>query len=153
MRGKFFTHPIMETSHKISVMVIENDDDFRELLDGIFERSDSFELVGSFGSIEEFEVALLQHKPFAAWLPELMVVDVMSSEDPRSESSGFMSALRSEGLSFATLFVSSMDFGALIRVLRKSHPIGWAGLQKTSRLTEQNIIESALAVCSEMNSK
>ena len=107
MRGKFFTHPIMETSHKISVMVIENDDDFRELLDGIFERSELFDLAGSFGSIEEFEVALLQHKPFAAWLPELMVVDVMSSEDPRSESSGFMSALRSEGLSFATLFVSS----------------------------------------------
>jgi hypothetical protein len=46
-----------------------------------------------------------------------------------------------------------MDFGALIRVLRKSHPIGWAALQKTSRLTEQDIIESALAVCSEMNSK
>jgi hypothetical protein len=46
-----------------------------------------------------------------------------------------------------------MDFGMLIRVLRRSHPLGWAGLQKTSRLTEQNIIESALAVCSEMNSK
>jgi hypothetical protein len=64
-----------------------------------------------------------------------------------------VSALRFEGLSFATLFVSSMDFGALIRVLRKSHPIGWAALQKTSRLTEQDIIESALAVCREMNSK
>lgn len=134
-------------------MVIENDDDFRELLNGIFERSELFDLVGSYGSIEEFGVALLQHKPLASWIPGLMVVDVMSSDDPRSESATFMSALRSEGLNFATLFVSSMEFGALIRVLRKSHPIGWATLQKNSRLTEQNIIESSIAVCSEMNGK
>jgi hypothetical protein len=143
----------MDFSHKTSVMVIENDDDFRELLNGIFERSELFDLVGSYGSIEEFGVALLQHKPLASWIPGLMVVDVMSSDDPRSESATFMSALRSEGLNFATLFVSSMEFGALIRVLRKSHPIGWATLQKNSRLTEQNIIESSIAVCSEMNGK
>jgi hypothetical protein len=143
----------MDFSHKTSVMVIENDDDFRELLNGIFERSELFDLVGSYGSIEEFGVALLQHKPLASWIPGLMVVDVMSSDDPRTESASFMSALRSEGLSFATLFVSSMEFGALIRVLRKSHPVGWAALQKNSRLTEQNIIESAVAACSEMNGK
>jgi hypothetical protein len=143
----------MDLSHKTSVMVIENDDDFRELLNGIFERSELFDLVGSYGSIEEFGVALLQQKPLAAWIPGLMVVDVMSSDDPRTESASFMSALRSEGLSFATVFVSSMEFGALIRVLHKSHPVGWAALQKNSRLTEQNIIESAVAVCSEMKSK
>jgi len=134
-------------------MVIENDDDFRELLNGIFERSELFDLVGSYGSIEEFGIALLQQKPLASWIPDLMVVDVMSSDDPRTESASFMSALRSEGLSFATVFVSSMEFGALIRVLHKSHPVGWAALQKNSRLTEQNIIESAVAVCSEMKSK
>jgi hypothetical protein len=143
----------MDNSPKTSVMVIENDTDFLELLNGIFERSELFDLVGSFSSIEEFSVAVLQHKPLASWMPELMVVDVMSSGDPRSESASFMSALRAEGLSFATLFVSSMEFGALTRVLRKSHPIGWAALQKTSRLTEQNIIESAIAVCSELNGK
>jgi hypothetical protein len=143
----------MDLSHKTSVMVIENDDDFRELLNGIFERSELFDLVGSYGSIEEFGIALLQQKPLASWIPDLMVVDVMSSDDPRTESASFMSALRSEGLSFATVFVSSMEFGALIRVLHKSHPVGWAALQKNSRLTEQNIIESAVAVCSEMKSK
>lgn len=134
-------------------MIIENDDDFCALLNGVFERSDSFELHGSFGSIEEFSVALLQQKSVADWIPQLMVVDVMSSDDPRTESASFMSALRSEGMTFATLFVSSMEFGALIRVLRRSHPIGWAALQKTSQLTEQKIIESAIAVCGEMNSK
>jgi hypothetical protein len=82
-----------------------------------------------------------------------MVVDVMSSSDPRTESTSLMSALRSEGLNFATLFVSSMEFGALLRVLRKSHPEGWAVLQKTSRLSEQNIIEAAIAVCNELKSK
>jgi len=64
-----------------------------------------------------------------------------------------MSALRAEGLKFATLFVSSMEFGALLRVLRKSHPHGWSSLQKTSRLSEQEVIEAALAACSEMNGK
>jgi hypothetical protein len=46
-----------------------------------------------------------------------------------------------------------MEFGALLRVLRKSHPEGWAVLQKTSRLSEQNIIEAAIAVCNELKSK
>jgi hypothetical protein len=64
-----------------------------------------------------------------------------------------MSILRAEGLNFATLFISSMDFGALLRVLRKSHPHGWSSLQKTSLLTEQNIIEAARDACSEMKSK
>lgn len=140
----------MDTPHKTSLMIIENDDDFRELLNGIFERSELFKLEGSFSSIEEFGVALLQQKPYVNWIPELMVVDVMSSTDPRTESATFMSALRAEGLKFATLFVSSMEFGALLRVLRRTHPHGWAALQKNSRLTERNIIEAALAACSEM---
>jgi hypothetical protein len=143
----------MDTTHIPTVMVIENDADFRALLVGIFERSELFDLVGSYDSIEGFGAALLQNKPFAEWIPELMVVDVMSSSDPRTESTSLMSALRSEGLNFATLFVSSMEFGALLRVLRKSHPEGWAVLQKTSRLSEQDIIEVAIAVCNELKSK
>jgi hypothetical protein len=87
------------------------------------------------------------------WIPELLVVDVMSSTNPRSESASFMSALRAEGLIFATLFVSSMEFGALLRVLRKSHPQGWAALHKNSRLTEHDVIEAAIAACSEMHGK
>ena len=143
----------MDNSHKSTVIVIENDADFRALLDGIFERSELFDLVGSYNSIEEFGSEMLRNKPFNTWFPQLMVVDVMSSSDPRTESTSLMSALRSEGLNFATLFVSSMEFGALLRVLRKSHPEGWAVLQKTSRLSEQNIIEAAIAVCNELKSK
>lgn len=142
----------MDSTAAISVMVIENDDDFRDLLNGIFERSEMFDLQGSYGSIEEFGVALLQQKPATTWIPELMVVDVMSSNDPRVEGASFMSALRAEGMNFATLLVSSMDFGALLRVLRKSHPFGWATLQKTSRLTEEQVIEAALSVCRETRS-
>mgnify|MGYP003884758571 FL=1 len=147
---KLFTLLYMDVSLKTSVMIIENDSDFRELLNGIFERSENFELVGSYVSIEEFAVALLQHKPETEWLPQLMVVDVLSSNDPRVEGASFMSALRAEGLNFATLLVSSMDFGALLRVLRKSHPNGWATLQKTSRLTEDQVIEAASTAVSEM---
>jgi len=143
----------MDKTLKTSVMVIENDTDFLELLNGIFERSELFDLVDSFSSIEEFGVALLQHKPLASWIPELMVVDVMSSSDTRVEGASFMSALRAEGLSFATLLVSSMDFGALLRVLRKSHSHGWASLQKSSRLTEQDVIDAAIAARNEMNGK
>ena len=96
---------IMNNSPKTSVMVIENDGDFRELLNGVFERSEHFELVGSFGSIEEFADALIRNRGSESWMPELMVVDVMSSSDPRIEGATFMSALRSEGLNFATLLV------------------------------------------------
>jgi len=140
----------MDISHQTSLMIIENDDDFRELLNGVFERSELFNLVGSFASIEEFGVALLQHKPIASWMPELMVVDVMSSTDTRVEGASFMSALRAEGLTFATLLVSSMEFGALLRVLRRSHPHGWSALQKTSHLTESNILDAAAAACDEL---
>ena len=138
----------MDNSLKITVMVIENDTDFRELLNGVFERSELFDLVGSFNSVEAYGAEMLKNKPFNSWLPQLLVVDVMSSKDPRSESASFMSALRAEGLNFATLFVSSMEFGALLRVLRKSHPFGWSSLQKTSRLSEQDVIEAALAFVS-----
>jgi hypothetical protein len=143
----------MDNSLKTSVMIIEDDLDFRELLEGIFERSELFNLVGSFDSVEAYGAEMLKNKPFNSWLPQLLVVDVMSSKDPRSESASFMSALRAEGLNFATLFVSSMEFGALLRVLRKSHPQGWSSLQKTSRLSEQDVIEAALASYSEMESK
>jgi len=142
----------MDNSLKITVMVIENDTDFRELLNGVFERSELFDLVGSFNSVEAYGAEMLKNKPYVSWLPHLLVVDVMSSEDPRQESASFISALRSEGLRFATLFVSSMDFGALLRVLRKSHPQGWSSLQKTSRLTEQDIVEAAVSAFNEMRS-
>ena len=142
----------MDNSLKITVMVIENDTDFRELLNGVFERSELFDLVGSFNSVEAYGAEMLKNKPYVSWLPHLLVVDVMSSKDPRSESASFMSALRAEGLNFATLFVSSMDFGALLRVLRKSHPQGWSSLQKTSRLTEQDIVEAAVSAFNEMRS-
>jgi hypothetical protein len=143
----------MENSFKTSVMIIEDDPDFRELLEGIFERSELFNLVSSFDSVEAYGAEMLKNKPFDFWLPQLLVVDVMSSKDPRSESASFMSALRAEGFNFATLFVSSMELGALLRVLRKSHPFGWSSLQKSSRLTEKEVIEAALASCSEMESK
>ena len=143
----------MTQPHQLSVRVIENDADFRQLLNGIFERSELFKLVGSYESIEAFGADMLNNRPFDSWFPQLMVVDVMSSTDPGLEGASFMSALRAEGLQFATLLVSSMDFGALLRVLRKSHPFGWSSLQKSSRLTEKEVIEAALASCSEMESK
>jgi hypothetical protein len=143
----------MTQPHQISVRVIENDTDFCDLLNGIFERSELFKLVGSYESIEAFGADMLKNRPFDSWFPQLMVVDVMSSTDPGLEGASFMSALRAEGLQFATLLVSSMDFGALLRVLRKSHPFGWSSLQKSSRLTEKEVIEAALASCSEMESK
>ena len=142
----------MDNSLKTSVMIIEDDRDFRELLEGIFERSELFDLVGSFNSVEAYGAEMLKNKPYVSWLPQLLVVDVMSSKDPRQESASFISALRSEGLRFATLFVSSMDFGALLRVLRKSHPHGWSSLQKTSRLTEQDIVEAAVSAFNELRS-
>jgi hypothetical protein len=116
----------MDYSPKISVMVIENDDDFRGLLNGVFERSEQFVLVKSFGSLEDFGVA-----------------DVMSSVNPRVECTSYISALRDEGLVFASLFVSSMNFGALLRVLRKKHPKGWGVLQKNSKLSEKAILDAA----------
>ena len=142
----------MDNSPKTSVMIIEDDPDFRELLESIFERSELFNLVGSFDSVEAYGAEMLKNKPYVSWLPQLLVVDVMSSKDPRQESASLISALRSEGLRFATLFVSSMDFGALLRVLRKSHPQGWSSLQKTSRLTEQDIVEAAVSAFNEMRS-
>ena len=143
----------MTQPHQLSVRVIENDADFRQLLNGIFERSELFDLVGSYESVEAFGAEMLLNKPFDVWFAQLMVVDVMSSTDPGLEGASLMSALRAEGLQFATLLVSSMEFGALLRVLRKSHPQGWAVLQKNSRLTEQNVIEAALAAHSEMRSE
>ena len=141
----------MDTSPKISVMVIENDDDFRSLLSGIFARSEKFALVNSFSSIDDFADAMRQQNTPQSWLPQLLVADIMSGKDPRIECTGLILALRNEGLNFATLFITSMNFGSLIRILQKSHPKGWAILQKNSKLTESAILETAVLASSEMS--
>jgi len=60
----------MDNSLKITVMVIENDTDFRELLNGVFERSELFDLVGSFNSVEAYGAEMLKNKPYVSWLPQ-----------------------------------------------------------------------------------
>lgn len=124
-------------------MIIENDDDFRDLLNDIFELSEQFALRGSFSSIEEFCNLLLQQGLPENWIPQLLVADVLASVNPRIESASFLAALRDEGLNFAALFISSADFGSMLRVLRKKHPHGWGFVLKNSRLTERAILEAA----------
>lgn len=131
-------------------MIIENDDDFRDLLNGIFELSEQFALRGSFSSIEEFCNLLLQQGLPENWIPKLLVADVLASVDPRTESASFLAALRDEGLNFAALFISSADFGSMLRVLRKKHPHGWGFVLKNSRLTERTILEAAFETYREL---
>jgi hypothetical protein len=131
-------------------MVVENDPDFKSMLESVYSRSEIFSLVASFDCIENFAQEAMHHRANAAWFPELLVLDVMSSRDLRMDSATFVCALRTAGIHFATLLISSMDFGALLRVLRKTHSRGWVSVQKSSKLSEAEIIESSIAVCAEM---
>ena len=127
-------------------MVIDDDPDFQSILIDVFNVAQEFELVKTFNTLEEFTNSIPQSNEEAqTYLADLLVVDVMSSgtrDMSRRHLDGATVAtmLRNAGLEFAVLLVSSMKshhfelFG---------HRKNWEFVQKTSRLSPEEILKRA----------
>lgn len=130
----------------VTVMVIDDDHDFRAVLTDVFTLANGFKVVGVFGSLEQFVASVPGDVHVAQnYLADLLVLDLFAAAAPGSgqnDADGVTVAttLRDAGLGFAALFVSSMTshhFSLL------GHHGGWEFVQKTSRLSAEVVLEHA----------
>lgn len=140
----------MDTKQKVSVMFVEDDIHFAELLLSMFQNSDRVDFRGNFESIEDFTQAQKMESSKGNWFPEVLVMDVMSSKDIRFDGATFVNALRSSGVRIGVVLVSSMPLGKIVEVFDKTNPGGWRALQKTSRLSSEEILDAVLGAAKDM---
>ena len=141
------------SAQKISVMFVEDDPHFAELLSVVFQNSDQIDLRASFGSVEDFVRAQASETQLGDWYPDVLVMDVMSGKDIRFDGATYANSLRSSGVRVGVVLVSSMVLGKILDVFRKTNPGGWRALQKTSRLKSEEIITAVLEAADEMRTK
>ena len=143
----------MNTEQKVSVMFVEDDPHFAELLSVVFQNSEQIDLKASFGSIEDFVRAQASEARSGDWYPDVLVMDVMSGSDIRFDGATYSNSLRSRGVRVGVVLVSSMVLGKILDVFRKTNPGGWRALRKTSRLKSEEIINAVLEAADEMRTK
>ena len=134
-------------------MVVENDAYFRELLESVFKSSDAISSVVLFDSVESFAREKNKQNDVVSWLPDVLVMDVMSSADIRFDGASYANALRRDGARCAVVVISSIDASKVIKVFNEGSPGGWRALQKTSRLTSAEIIAAVIDAAQEMKPK
>jgi CheY-like chemotaxis protein len=139
------THPIQSTD-LITVVVVDDDPDFVSVLTDVFTAQNGFKVVKTFNSLVQFATSVPKDNDEAqAYLPDLLVLDVMSSEKLGAIKSHLDGAtvatmLRNAGLEFAVLLLSSMKSHHFELY---GHRKNWEFLRKTSRLTPAEIIKHA----------
>jgi DNA-binding response OmpR family regulator len=127
-------------------MVVDDDLDFVSVLTEVFTAQNGFKVVKTFNSLAEFAKSVPPNNDEAqSYLPDLLVLDVMSSDvlikgGSHLDGATVATMLRNAGLQFAVLLLSSM----------KSHHFeiyghrkNWEFLRKTSRLSPAEIIRHA----------
>ena len=134
-------------------MVVEDDIHFRELLKSVLESSDEISSVVLFDSVESFAKEKNKQNDVVGWLSDVLVMDVMSSEDIRFDGASYANALRSDGARCAVVLISSIDVSKVIQVFNENNPGGWRALQKTSRLGSAEIITAVIDAAREMKNK
>ena len=143
----------LSTEQKVSVMFVEDDPHFAELLTVVFQNSDQIDLRESFKSIEDFVRAQASKARLDDWFPDVLVMDVMSAFDIRFDGATYANSLRSSGARMGVVLVSSMSLGKILDVFHKTNPGGWRALQKTSRLNSEEIVSAVLSAAEEMRTK
>lgn len=129
-----------------TVMVIDDDPDFQQVLTEVFNADDQFEVVGSFSTLEAFTDSIPEnHAEAQQYLADLLVIDVMSSgnvPDSKSLIDGATVAtfLRQTGLDFAVLLVSSMKSHHFELY---GHRKNWEFVRKSSKLSPGEILQCA----------
>ena len=139
--------------NSFNVMVVENDVHFRELLESVLNSSDAISSVILFDSVESFLREKNKQNDIVSWLPDVLVMDVMSSADIRFDGASYANALRSDGARCAVVLISSLDVSKVIKVFSQTNPGGWRALQKTSRLSSAEIITAVIDAAEEMKLK
>jgi DNA-binding NarL/FixJ family response regulator len=140
------------SSNVTTVMIIDDDIDFQEVLKDVFATSPEFKIIGTFSTLEQFAESIPQdHEAAQSFLADLLVLDVMSSGETGSwnnvDGATVATLLRQTGLKFAVLLVSSMKSHHFELY---GHRKNWEFVRKSSRLSPNEILHHArLAIASE----
>jgi DNA-binding NarL/FixJ family response regulator len=133
---------------KNSVVIVDDDPDFIEVIKVILESEGSWEVVSTFNSLESFVswCGAHHHDPQSN-CPDILIIDVFASNAANSEAfplTGFhvALALRDLGLHFGTVIASSMSSPSLISLAQARHPDGWSYLTKSSDLVTHDILNA-----------
>jgi len=141
------------SSNVTTVMVIDDDIDFQEVLKDVFAASPEFKIIGTFSTLEQFTESIPQdHEAAQSFLADLLVLDVMSSGKTDSwnniDGATVATLLRQTGLKFAVLLVSSMKSH---HFELHGHRKNWEFVRKSSKLSPNDILHHArLAIASEV---
>lgn len=135
-------------SQVLTVKVVEDDPQFAELLADVLRSSKEIRLEGIYECLEDFVNSRSLSE--VNWLPDVLVIDVLSSKDIRFDGASFANALRTSGNKVGVVLMSSMPLDRVIKSFRTATPLGWRGLQKSSRLSPEQILNAVFEVADEM---
>ena len=139
-------------NEKIRVLILEDDPFFMDLLVDVFERSGKFEVQATFSTVEELvkEIPhfMCRFESHPEEFPELLCMDILAGPtvDIGLDSINGASLslyLKKSGLKMAVLLISSINSANFTALLTNNYP-GFLFLHKTSRITDEEIINSAL---------
>lgn len=143
---------------KFRVAILEDDPYFMDLLVDVFEKSGKFTVLATFSNIEEMVKAIpnfmsrfLSHPEE---FPDLLCLDILAG--PSSEfgldalnGASFSLYVKKANLKMAVLLISSVNSAHLTAILSQKFP-GFLYLQKTSKITDEEIIGTALQAVNSM---
>lgn len=144
----FLGKQIIRVSRVLTVKVVEDDPQFAELLADVLKGSKEIHLDSVYESLEDFVNS--QSLSEGNWLPDVLVIDVLSSKDSRFDGASFANALRTSGNKVGVVLMSSMPLDRVVKSFRKVNPLGWRGLQKSSRLLPEQILNAIFEAADEM---
>ena len=137
---------------KIRVLILEDDPYFMDLLVDVFEKSGKFEVQATFSTVEELvkEIPhfMCQFQSHPEEFPELLCMDILAGPTVEVGLGSINGAslslyLKKSELKMAVLLISSISSAHLTALVTNEYP-GFMYLHKTSKITDEEIIKTAL---------
>lgn len=137
---------------KIRVLILEDDPYFMDLLVDVFEKSGKFEVQATFSTVEELvkEIPhfMCRFKSHPEEFPELLCMDILAGPTVEVGLDSINGAslslyLKKSDLKMAVLLISSISSAHLTELVTNKYP-GFMYLHKTSKITDEEIIKTAL---------
>ena len=140
------------TEKKFRVVILEDDPYFLELLVDVFEKSENFTVMAKFTNIEDLVKAspnyVARSKSHPEELPDLLCLDILTGPATDLGTHSLNGAnvslyIKKAGINIAVLLISSIKSENLQQLVGTQFS-GYKFLQKTSRITDSEIIDMAL---------
>ena len=148
------------TEKKFRVVILEDDPYFLDLLVDVFEKSENFTVMAKFTNIEDLVKAspnyVARSKSHPEELPDLLCLDILAGPASDLGTHALNGAnvslyIKKAGINIAVLLISSIKSENLQQLVGTKFP-GYMFLQKTSRITDSEIIDMALKSIESMRS-